>query len=72
MPFAQRGCDVIDLERVEVMYEKGANIIADALTKVLGRVKLQEAQERLRLVMTDSEDRSKGDEKGVPEGHHSD
>ncbi len=55
-----------------MLYEKGANIIADALTKVLGRVKLQEAQERLRLVMTDSEDRSKGDEKGVPEGHHDD
>ncbi len=64
--------DVIDFEGVEVLYEKGANIIADALTKVLGRVKLQEAQERLRLVMTDSEDRSKGDEKGVPQGHHSD
>ncbi len=62
--------DVIDLEQVTVMYEKGANIVADSLTKILGRVKLQEAQEKLRLVMMDQDDDEVGDErKRVPEGH---
>ncbi len=61
--------DVIDKEQVTVKYEKGANIIADALTKILGRVKLQEAQERLRLVTSGSEtDKQSGGER-VPEGH---
>ncbi len=61
--------DVIDMEQVTVKYEKGANIIADALTKILGRVKLQEAQERLRLLTNDSGDDKQGSDERVPEGH---
>ena len=39
--------DAVVSEDVEVHYQKGTRIVADALTKILGIVKLKEAQPKL-------------------------
>ena len=41
--------DIIKEERIRVEHEKGVEICADPLTKVLGKVKLQEALDKLHI-----------------------
>ena len=41
--------DLIKEEDIEVQHEKGTELVSDALTKVLDKVKLHEAQKRLQL-----------------------
>ena len=42
--------DMVDEERCEVMHVPDKTVMSDALTKVLERLKLAEARERLQLV----------------------
>ena len=45
--------DAVTFENVKVRYQKGSCIVADALTKILGSVKLKEAQTKLCLEVVD-------------------
>ena len=45
--------DAVVFEDVEMHYQKGTRIVADALTKILGSVKLKEAQPKLCLEYVD-------------------
>ena len=41
--------DIIQEEKIEVEHVKGVDIIADPLTKVLGKTKLVESRDKLQL-----------------------
>jgi hypothetical protein len=42
--------DMVVEEECEVQHVRGSSLVSDALTKVLDRIKLGEARDRLRLV----------------------
>ena len=52
--------DMVVEEECEVRHVRGTDLVSDALTKVLDRIKLSEARERLRLV-PGGEKKSKGE-----------
>ena len=41
--------DVVFFEQIDVVYVQGSSIVADALTKILGKLKLKDARQRLCL-----------------------
>ena len=42
--------DMVENERIQVVHEKGTWLVSDALTKILDRVKLGEARQRLGMI----------------------
>ena len=42
--------DILTKEKVELKHRKGTELVSDALTKTLDRVKLGEARDRLGLI----------------------